>query len=40
MGNPEKGTGKLGHEGKGEEKPGQRPNPNDVAKKLGKLAVQ
>ena len=40
MGNPEKGPGKLGHEGKGNEKPSLRPNPRDAAKKLGQSAVK
>lgn len=41
MGNPEKGPGKLGHEGKGNEKPSiRRPNSQDAAKKLGQTAVK
>jgi len=37
MGNPEKGPGKLGHEGKGEAKPNERP---DLKKALGSLATK
>jgi hypothetical protein len=40
MGNPEKGPGKLGHEGRGEGKPNERPSQQDLAKKLGKLAIR
>ena len=40
MGNPEKGPGKMGHEGKGEAKPKERPNPDDVARKLGQLGIK
>lgn len=40
MGDPEKGPGKLGHEGKGNEKPSIRPNSQDAAKKLGQTAVK
>jgi hypothetical protein len=40
MGNPEKGPGKLGHEGRGNEKPNLKPNPADVAKKLGQTAIK
>ncbi len=37
MANIEKGTGKLGHEGRGEAKPNERP---DLAKPLGSLAIR
>jgi|NGEPerStandDraft_6_1074524.scaffolds.fasta_scaffold118719_2 hypothetical protein len=37
MGNPEKGPGKLGIEGKGEAKPKERP---DLRKPLGSLATK
>lgn len=38
--NPEKGPGKLGHEGKGNERPTTRPSAREVAKKLGEAAVR
>ena len=37
MGNPEKGPGKLGHEGRGNEKPSVRP---DLTRPLGALAIR
>jgi hypothetical protein len=37
MANPEKGTGKLGHEGRGNEKPNPKP---DVIRGLGSTAIR
>lgn len=40
MGNPEKGPGKLGHEGKGNEPPKKPRNDRGIQKELGKAAIK
>jgi len=40
MGNPEKGPGKLGHEGKGNEKPNVKTVDPKIVQGLGKTAVK